>query len=366
MTSQLTGLRPNLFADVRWNVTSRDECQLTSANQEESMRFVPYDEMGSQPNLIVDGAASPSTVLTLSHWPKSGTPAALKRDTSAEIVFAYLDSPPHHVNAEAVSNNHFDEDGLVGIYTLLNPASAQRQRDLLLDVARAGDFGTYHDRDAARIAFAISAFADAEQSPLPKELFALPYAAMAATLYHRLLELLPRLFANPADYKKLWEAEDNKLTASEALIESGEITITERADIDLAVVSIPEALPKETVHRFTQTREAECHPFAIHSRTERSRILLVRGKRIEFQYRYESWVQYVSKRPPARVDLSGLAAELNEEEASGGHWTFDGVDRITPRLYLEGSADSSLEPGDVERRLEQHLRVGKAAWKPYD
>jgi hypothetical protein len=27
----------------------------------------------------------------------------------------YLDSPRFHVEADAVSNNHFDEDGLVGI-----------------------------------------------------------------------------------------------------------------------------------------------------------------------------------------------------------------------------------------------------------
>ena len=330
------------------------------------MRFVPYEELGSRPNIIVDGAASPSTVLTLSHWPKSGTPAALKRDTSAEIVFAYLDSPSLHVKAEAVSNNHFDEDGLVGVYTLLNPANAEKHRELLLDVARAGDFGTYRHRDAARIAFAISAFADSEQSPLPGELFALPYSAMAAELYQRLLEVLPRLLVNPADYKMLWEAEDARLAASEALIEAGGIEITERPDLDLAVVFIPEGLSTQTVHRFTQTRAAECHPFAIHNRTACSRTLLVRGKHIEFQYRYESWVQYVSKTPTARVDLSGLAAELNGEEASGGRWVFDGADRITPRLHLEGSAVTSLAAGEVERRLERHLAEGKVAWNPYD
>lgn len=329
------------------------------------MQYVPYDELGSRPNIIVDGAASPSTVLTLSHWPKSGTPAALKRDTSAEIVFAYLDSPALHVDADAVSNNHFDEDGLVGVYTLLDPSSAESHRDLLLDVARAGDFGTYRDRNAARIAFAISAFADPEQSPLPTELFSLSHAALCARLYQELLNELPRMLANPADYKTLWEAEDRRLAASEALFDAGEITVSERPDLDLAVVSIPETLPTETVHRFTQTRAAECHPFAIHNRTECSRIFLVRGKRIEFQYRYESWVQYVSRKIPPRVDLSNLAAELNREETSGAHWVFDGVDRITPRLHPEGGG-TSIAPGEVERRLASHLSIEPAAWNPYD
>jgi len=330
------------------------------------MRFVAYDRLGSLPNIIVDGAASPSTVLTLSHWPKSGTLAELKRDTSAEIVFAYLDTPQFHAHAEIVSNNHFDEDGLVGVYALLEPANAEKHRELLLDVARAGDFGTYRRRDAARIAFALSAFADSRTSPLAAEIFEMPYAQMAGKLYERLLEVLPRLLTNLADYTHLWQEEEERLAASEELMAKGAITIAERPDLDLAVVSVPENLDAQPVHRFTQTRQAECHPFAIHNRTDCSRLLLIQGRHIEFQYRYESWVQYVSRKPLARIDLSDLAAALSRAETSGGRWVFDGVDQITPRLHLEGSAGTSLSPGLIQTRLEEHLRTGRPAWDPYD
>src|SRR5438034_5307798 len=115
------------------------------------MRFSPYTETVTVPNIIVDGVANKSTLLTLSHWPKSGTPAELKADTSAEIVFKYLDSPQFHVRAEVVSNNHFDEDGLVGVFTMVDPDTAARHRDLLIDVAQAGDFGVFSRREAARI-----------------------------------------------------------------------------------------------------------------------------------------------------------------------------------------------------------------------
>jgi len=54
----------------------------------------------------------------------SGTPAALRADTSAEIVFNYLDAPDAHVGVDGVSNNHFDEDGLIGIFALMQPALA--------------------------------------------------------------------------------------------------------------------------------------------------------------------------------------------------------------------------------------------------
>ena len=77
------------------------------------MRYVPYDELRSEPNVIVDGSATGGTLLTLSHWPKSGTPLELAADTSAEIVFNHLDRPSTHVDVNAVSNNHFDEDGLI-------------------------------------------------------------------------------------------------------------------------------------------------------------------------------------------------------------------------------------------------------------
>src|SRR5215831_2603687 len=215
------------------------------------MRFVPYPS-ATIPNVIVDGARNGHTVLTLSHWPKSGSPAALRADTSTAIVFNYLDAPAYHVDAEAVSNNHFDEDGLVGIFALLHPAFAQRHRDLLLDVAQAGDFGVFERRDAARLAFVLSAYADPDSSPLPADLFSRPYPVLAGELYIRLLDVLPRLLENVEGYRALWESEDAKLTASEELIEQGVVTIEEQQDLALAIVRLPDDLTSHRVHRFTQ------------------------------------------------------------------------------------------------------------------
>jgi hypothetical protein len=329
-------------------------------------RFVPYDQLNSSPNIIVDGAATTGTVLTLSHWPKSGTPPDFRRDTSTEIVFAYLDSPDTRARADAVSNNHFDEDGLVGIFALIDLSSAEKYRDLLVDVANAGDFGVYKRRDAARIAFTISACADSNASPLPRELFEMPYQEKAGRLYEHLFDIFPRFLTNLSDYKHLWAAEDAKLTASEELIDKGEITIEERPELDLALIHIPVGLPAMPVHRFTQVRLTECHPFALHNRTKCSRLLIVQGQHIEFQYRYESWVQLASRRPPSRVDLSDVARQFNQEETSEGRWVFDGVEGITPRLHLEGSLMTTLSPDAIRRKLEEHLSTGLPAWNPYD
>jgi hypothetical protein len=197
-------------------------------------------------------------------------------------------------------------------------------------------------------------------------MFDVSYPALTAELYRRLLELLPRLVDRLDEFRSLWEDEDRKLTASETLIDKGLVTIAERPELDLAIVRLPEDLAAEHVHRLTQPALAECHPFAIHTRTRCSRLLLVQGSKAEVHYRYEGWVQMATRRPALRVDLSPLADELNEAEGAIEKWMFDHVDAITPRLHLKGDGQTSLSPDFIQRRLEHHLRTGAPAWNPYD
>jgi hypothetical protein len=329
------------------------------------MRFTAYSKT-TEPNIVVDGNRNGNTLLTLSHWPQSGTPGALKADTSTEIAFKYLDSPKFLVQADVVTNNHFDQDGVAGIFALIDPVTASRYRELLIDVASAGDFGVFQSRDAVRINFALSSLADPETSPFPRDVFERPYPQMAAELYIRILDLLPRLIAEPNAFKSLWETEDAKLLESEHLVNEGVVTVEEHRDLDFAVVQIPERLAASRVHRFTSSQRSELHPLAIYNATPCTRVLLTQGQHAEFQYRYEGWVQLVSRKPAARVDLSPLVDELNLAEDGGGRWTFDGVDEITPRLYLDGKRESSIPVEVIRGKIEHHLKTGPPAWNPYD
>jgi hypothetical protein len=114
-------------------------------------RYMPCAEAATGPNIVIDGALNDNAVLSLSHWPKSGTPWPLKADTSVAIVFNYLNSQEWHRDVEVVTNDHFDEDGLIGLFCMIEPDFALQHRDLLIDASEAGDFGIYWDRRAARI-----------------------------------------------------------------------------------------------------------------------------------------------------------------------------------------------------------------------
>jgi hypothetical protein len=134
-------------------------------------------------------------------------------------------------------------------------------------------------------------------------------------------------------------------------------------------VTVPDEWPTRPVHRFTVSGlRAAVHPTAVNNATDHFRVLYVHGASYELQYRYETWVRYLARRPLGRVDLTPLAAELTALETGGAGWTFDGVDAITPSLHLVGGPDarSALSPEILRERLIQALTTAVSAWNPYD
>jgi hypothetical protein len=328
------------------------------------LRFVPYGEVGDRPNIVVDGSSLPSTVLTLSHWPNNSTPERFKRDTSTESALAYLESDDPRREADIVTNNHFDEDGLFSMFALLDPRRARPHRQILADASRAGDFGTFRHRDAARLCFVVEAHADPELSPLPRSTFGGPPAARVAALYRQILPLLPDWLARLDTYRRYWLQQDEHLEASEALVAGGQVVVEEEPDLDLAIVRVPAQMPSRTAWRYLRREQAVIHPFAIHNATRCTRLVLIQGRRIDVQYRYESWVQLASRRPAMRVDLAPFSRWLNARERNGS-WRWDNSLDIAPRLRLAERMPSSMPPGLFMRQLRRELRNGRPVWDPY-
>jgi hypothetical protein len=252
----------------------------------------------------------------------------------------------HHGDAAVVTNNHFDQDGLVGIYALAAPEAALAARELLIDVAAAGDFGTYRDRRAARIAWVLAHWGT---------------TAGAGDPFVDALDRLPHLLAHVDEYRRLWEAEDASLDASEAALAAGSVRIVDEPDVDLAVVRVDPEVGPWSGSRFVGQRFDGVHPMAVHNGTDRSGIALVHGRRYQYTDRYETWVQYVSHPRRKRVDLRPLAERLTVLDDVA--WRADPASALAPTLAHD--AASSLPADTFLGELRDHLAHAPVAWDPF-
>ncbi len=298
------------------------------------LEFFALSELNDRPNVMVDGAPVESTVLTLSHWPGSPTPPALKQDLSTGIVFAWLRAGARwagrrRLRAEqtVVTTDHFDQDGLAGVYALTDPAAALASEDRLMALAEAGDFARGHDPTALRASFALSRLAESWIGPAPNP-------ALDGGLHRTGLERLPALLAGSKQWRTDWEEEEEFLTDSQAALDAGAVVIDERPDLDLAVVRAG-GVNWRPASQLGRRRAAAVHPVAVHNRSARSRVLVLSPPRFEWYFRYETWVELASPAWAPRLDLSAVAADLSAAEPGPGRWSFNGVRATIARLVPE-------------------------------
>jgi hypothetical protein len=328
------------------------------------LRFEEYSAASARPNVVVDGSGNEGTVLTLSHWPGSPTPVEVRDDLSAQIAFHALGHADWFGDVEVVTNNHFDQDGLCSVYALTEPSAASAHRDLVIDVAGAGDFGVFRSRDAARIAFAIAALEDEDRSPLDRSVFTGSYGDVCGRLYVEALPRLAEMLDHPDRFRPLWEEEDAHLTESLAAIESGVVRIEERPDVDLAVVTVPPDWAGRITTRFTQQWTEAVHPVAVNNSTDMLRVLLVQGHRYRLELRYESWVMLTSRPVAPRPDLRDLAARLDALEPAGARWKAAPPGALTPHLELVDPS-SGLAPARFVEEVAAFLATAPPAWDPF-
>jgi hypothetical protein len=228
----------------------------------------------------------------------------------------------------------------------------------VIDVARAGDFGGFASRDAARIAIAIATYENASS-------LTASYPEVAAALYGELLPRLTEWLDHPDRARPLWEEEDAHLGESMDAIARGVVTIEEVPDLDLAVVTVPGDWAARATHRFTQQWSEAVHPMAVNHATDRLRILLVQDHRYRLELRYESWVMFVSHPVLPRPDLAPLAESLTALETGASVWEADPPGALTPQLRLRAGDESALAPEQVRARIEQFLATAPGAWDPF-
>jgi hypothetical protein len=180
-----------------------------------------------------------------------------------------------------------------------------------------------------------------------------------------MLRLLPAVLAKPDAFRRYWQEQDEHLTESEELMDRGQVVIEEEPELDLAIVRISEELRPRTVWRYLRRERAAVHPFAIHNATRCARLMRIQGRQSELQYRYESWLQIVSRRPAPRVDLAPFCRWLNQHERGGG-WIWENTLDIAPRLHFAGRGAPQLTPARFLQRLRHYLRRLPTAWDAYN
>src|SRR5881296_1828752 len=117
------------------------------------MKFEYYhDGLADVPKLSVDGTVD--NAIHFSHWKGNETPAQVKADTSTEIALNLAAAPNREEltrGIDLVTNNHFDTDGVLSVWTVLNGERALELRDKLIPAAEAGDFSEFSTEDGVRV-----------------------------------------------------------------------------------------------------------------------------------------------------------------------------------------------------------------------
>jgi hypothetical protein len=333
----------------------------------EKLPFVGIDQVNERPHIVVDGAPKKGCVLVLSHWPGSLTPRVLMRDLSAEIVFAYLERRRYWaIDARAVTNDHFDEDGLASVFAITEPVRAFDGQKRLVAFARAGDFGVVDDLRTARSVLVVRALADPMRSPFGSDpaSSASGGATWVAQCYEELSPRLPEFLEAPERFMDLIEDEEARYVASREAVEDGRVGIEEHGGLGLAVVRVPESLHTASTLNFAHNKMLSMHPWAIHSATSQPRIFVIKGGQFCYYDRYETWVRFTSRRLLKRRNLVALAEHLSAEECDGASWHADGPGDLVPVCAPEFGAESSLDPLRVLEILGRYLIDASVAWDP--
>jgi hypothetical protein len=274
--------------------------------------FVADRYEGAAPAIGCDGLV-PGAALDLTHWQGNRTPPEFKADTSTEIALNFVAAPESESPAwsgAVVVNNHFDTDGVLACWVLLDPGRSRAHRDLLIAAAEAGDFDEWPADDRGlRLDAAIRALARA--------------AADDAEAYAIVLARLPELLASLDDRADLWGDEWDQLQSARQALEAGALRIGRRDAIVLVQHSPGQAeIPGPLLSRHV-------------SPGVRRVLLAFEHEDGTSSYRYErpryAWAETVTRPPCPAPDSRALI------DALGPEWTVDDLPGMTGVARTRGT-----------------------------
>ena len=336
------------------------------------MRFEFYHSgLDDVPKLSVDGTVANS--IHFSHWQGNETPAEMKADTSTEIALNLIASPNRNKltqGIELVTNNHFDTDGVLSVWTMLNGERALQLRDKLIPAAEAGDFSEFTNEDAIRASIAIQGSdqpitGDDTGSPLAHELAGVSVDDDARA-YELVLPKVERLLMRTGEYENLWRGPWTQIETSINSFERGESHVEEFADAKLSLVTV--ARNVFGASGFDPARHAA--PFTAISRYAKGQLFLIaipyqNGWAYRIDYPYYSWAETIVRPRIERRNFASLVSTLNQLGPGGaGHWALDTGELSSAVKFIDSVgrlAASMMQPDQVAAAITTELAASRVA-----
>ncbi len=330
------------------------------------MRFEFYHPgLDDIPKLSVDGTVSNS--IHFSHWEGNETPSEVKADTSTEIVLNLVASPNRNKltqGIELVTNNHFDTDGVLSVWTALAGERALELRDKLIPAAEAGDFCEFRNEAAVRASIVIQG----PDQPSPGDESGSPLACYLAgeivdddaQAYELVLPEVERIFTRINNYEQLWRPAWEKIAAAIESFERGASQVTEFADSGLSLVT----LAPEMFSPVDLDASRHAAPYTAISRYAKGSLFLIatrlkNGWAYRIDYPYYSWAETIVRPRIERRELSQLLVKLNQLETEGeGVWKFDNSEMTSAIKFLSSDGmltASKLAPDEVASVFQASL-----------
>lgn len=336
------------------------------------MRFEYYHSgLDDARKLSVDGTVSNS--IHFSHWEGNHTHLAVKADTSTEIALNLVGSPERlklTEGIELVTNNHFDTDGVLSVWTVLAGERSLELREKLIAAAEAGDFSEYSSKDGVRASIVIQgsdAALPGEEtgSPLVRHLTG-GAAVDEARSYELVLPEVERVITRTEDYEPLWRDVWQRIESALASFASGESRVEEDIATGLSLITLAPGLYGS--RGFSPTRHNA--PFTAISANARGQVFLIalpmmEGWSYRVDYPYYSWAETVVRPRIKRRDFKTLVVHLNELErgnaqggSAQGRWTLDNQEMTSAIKFMdEGGrlSASTLSPEIVAEEMRAVL-----------
>ena len=334
------------------------------------MRFEYYtEELADVPKLSVDGTVD--NAIHFSHWNGNRTPACVKADTSTEIALNVVAAPNCEEltqGIDLVTNNHFDTDGVLSVWTMLTGERALELRDKLIPAAEAGDFCELSTEDAVRASIVIQGSdspIDDAGSPLAQRLANEPVDDDRRA-YELVLPHVERVLTHTGEYESLWRDAWNRIAVAIESFANGSSRVDEDSEAKLSIVTLgPEIFGpsgfKPAIHNA---------PFTAISHHAHGELFLIatpldEGWTYRIDYPYYSWAETVVRPRIKRSDFTPLVTDLNEsDESANGRWRLDTSELAAAIKFSDANgklAESKLTPDVVANKIRAALTQARAA-----